>query len=139
MTQQQAGERPIILGPGEGRSYTCGPMQAVFKADGDETGSRYAVSEWWVEPGRVGAGPHSHDANEELFYVLHGTMTFQVGDDVVDARAGSFLRIPAGVVHGFSNRTAQRAGVLNVFVPGGFESRMPDIVAWFDAHPEGEQ
>jgi mannose-6-phosphate isomerase-like protein (cupin superfamily) len=113
-------------------------MQAVFKADGEETNSRYSVSEWWVEPDRVGVGPHRHEANEELFYVLQGTMTFQVADRFVDAPAGSFLRIPAGVVHGFENRTSERVGVLNVFIPGGFEERMPDVVAWFAAHPEGD-
>lgn len=127
----------IVLGPHSGRSYACGPMQAIFKADGDETGSRYAVSEWWVEPNRVGVGPHSHEANEELFYVVEGTMTFRVGEREVEAPAGSFLRIPAGVAHGFENRTPERAGVLNVFIPGGFEPRMPQIVAWFAAHPDG--
>jgi len=53
-------------------------MQAVFKADGAETGSRYSVSEWRVEPNRVGVDPHKHDADEELFYVVEGTMTFHV-------------------------------------------------------------
>jgi mannose-6-phosphate isomerase-like protein (cupin superfamily) len=126
----------IVRAPGEGRFYDCGHMQAVFKADGAETGSRYCVSEWWVEPNRVGVGLHSHDANEELFYVLEGTMTFRVGDRIIDAAAGSFLRVPAGVEHGFENRTSERAGVLNIFIPGDFEERMPEIVAWFAAHPE---
>jgi uncharacterized cupin superfamily protein len=40
-----------------------------------------------VEPGRTGPGPHAHEANEELFYVLDGTMSFQVGEQVVDAAA----------------------------------------------------
>ena len=131
------GEEVIVLGPGAGRPYPCGPMRAVFKADGGETGSRYSVSEWWVEPGRVGAGPHSHEANEELFYVVEGTMTFRVGERDVDAPAGTFLRIPAGVVHDFENRTTRPAGALNVYIPGGFEADMPSIVAWYRAqgHP----
>lgn len=127
----------IHLGPGEGRSYDCGAMQALFKADGTETDDRYSVSEWWVDPGRVGVGAHSHDANDELFYVLEGTMTFLLEGKVIDAPAGTFLRIPAGVMHGFENRTAARAGALNVFIPGGFELRMPEIVGWFAAHPAG--
>jgi mannose-6-phosphate isomerase-like protein (cupin superfamily) len=139
MSEQGYGSNSVImLGPGEGRRYACGPhLHALFKADDDETGSRYSVSEWWVEPQRNGADAHSHEANEELFYVLAGTMTFQVGDDVVDAPAGTFLRIPAGVMHGFRNRTDERAGVLNVFIPGGFEGRMPEIVAWYEANPDG--
>jgi mannose-6-phosphate isomerase-like protein (cupin superfamily) len=113
-------------------------MQALFKADGEETGDRYSVSEWWVEPHRVGVGLHSHEANEELFYVLGGTMTFRVEERVVEASTGTFLRIPAGVAHGFENRSDEVAGVLNVFIPGGFEQQMPEIVKWFASHPDGE-
>jgi hypothetical protein len=34
-------------------------------------------------------------------------------------------------MHDFENRTALPAGVLNVFIPGGFESKMPAIVEWY--------
>ena len=122
---------------GEGRHYPCGAMHSVFLADGEETGNRYSVSLWWVDPGKPGLGAHSHVATEELFYVIEGTMTFLVGDRHVDAAAGTFLRIPAGVTHDFENRTARRAGALNVFIPGGFETDMPAIVEWFRVHGNG--
>lgn len=127
----------IVLAPGEGRHYACGPMQSVFLADGGETGDRYSVSIWWVDPGKPGPGAHSHEGNEELFYVIEGTMTFLAGETHVDATAGTFLRIPAGVMHHFENRTTQLAGVLNVFIPGGFEANMPAIVEWFGSHTPG--
>jgi hypothetical protein len=41
------------------------------------------------------------------------------------------MRIPAGITHDFENRTDQRMGLLNVFIPGGFERKMPAIVDWF--------
>ncbi len=41
------------------------------------------------------------------------------------------MRIPAGVTHDFRNRSAERAGLFNVFIPGGFERNMPMIVDWF--------
>ncbi len=123
----------IVLAPGKGRHYPCGPMQSIFLADAEETGDRYSVSLWALDPGKPGPGAHSHEANEELFYVIEGTMTFLVGDQLVDATAGTFLRIPAGVSHDFENRTVRPAGVLNVFIPGGFESSMPDIVEWYRA------
>jgi mannose-6-phosphate isomerase-like protein (cupin superfamily) len=118
----------IFLAPGAGRHYDAGPMHAVFKADGPESEDRYCVSEWWLEAGEPGPGPHSHEANEELFYVVEGTMSFLAGTDWIEAPGGSFLRIPAGVTHDFENRTGARAGVLNVFIPGGFEPLMPRIV-----------
>jgi mannose-6-phosphate isomerase-like protein (cupin superfamily) len=124
----------IFLGPRAGRSYQAGPMRAVFKADGEETDDRYCVSEWWLEAGEPGPGPHSHEDNVELFYVIEGTMSLLAGDMWFDAPAGSFFRIPAGVTHDFQNRGTARAGVLNVFLPGGFEVMMPAIVDYFADH-----
>jgi hypothetical protein len=57
--------------------------------------------------------------------LIDGTTTFLVGEERVVATAGTFLRISAGITHDFENRTARRAGVLNVFLPGGFECNMP--------------
>jgi mannose-6-phosphate isomerase-like protein (cupin superfamily) len=124
------GDEVIVLPPGAGRSYDVGPMQSVFKADGVETDERYSVSEWWLEAGQPGPGPHAHAANEELFYVVEGTMSFLVGAEWIEAARGSFLRIPAGTTHDFENRSDERSGVLNVFIPGGFETMMPRLVAW---------
>jgi quercetin dioxygenase-like cupin family protein len=129
MTAPTSGD-VIFLPPGAGRSYDVGSMQSVFKADGVETGERYSVSEWWLEAGQPGPGPHSHEANEELFYVVEGTMSFLVETEWIEAPRGSFLRVPAGATHDFQNRSAGRAGVLNVFIPGGFEILMPRLVAW---------
>jgi mannose-6-phosphate isomerase-like protein (cupin superfamily) len=109
-------------------------MRAIFKADGEETDDRYCVSEWWLEAGDPGPGPHSHEENVELFYVIDGSMSFLAGERWLDAPAGSFLRIPAGVTHDFRNRSAARAGVLNVFLPGGFEVMMPAIIDYFAEH-----
>lgn len=122
---------PIILPPGCGRSYDCGPMRAVFKADGAETAARYSVSEWTVAPHSPGSGPHSHEENEELFLITEGALAVRVGDDWVDAVRGTFIRIPAGTIHDFENRTDQPATLFNVFIPGAFEHLMPDIVRWF--------
>jgi mannose-6-phosphate isomerase-like protein (cupin superfamily) len=115
-------DKPIVLAPGAGRAYAIGPMRGVFKADGPETGDRYCVSEWSVEPGQPGPGPHSHESNEELFLVTEGTMSFLLADEWIDAPAGTFIRIPAGVTHDFENRTDEPATAFNVFIPGGFEA-----------------
>lgn len=135
MHDDQPAPATLFLGPGEGRSYAMGGMSAVFKADQGETGDRYSVSEWWLEPDTLGPGPHSHDANDEIFYVIEGTASILAGDDWLEAPKGSFIRIPATVVHDFQNRTAERVGLLNMFIPGGFEQNMPAIVDWFNNNP----
>lgn len=122
----------IVLSAEQGRTYDMGFMRAVFKADGTETQERYSVSEWWMEPRNAGPGAHSHESNDEVFYVIEGVASILIGDQWVDAGKGSFIRIPAGVTHDFANRTDQRIGLLNFFIPGGFEQNMPAIVDWFE-------
>lgn len=119
---------------GAGRSYQMGGISSVFLADGDETSDAYSISEWWVEAKQPGPGAHSHDVNDDIFYVLEGTMTFLVGEKKIEAPKGTFLRVPAGVVHDFENNSDARAGVLNIYIPGGFEQEMPAIVQWFKEH-----
>jgi mannose-6-phosphate isomerase-like protein (cupin superfamily) len=132
-----AGRKPIVLGPGEGRSYPMGRISALFKADGDESAGLYSISEWWLEPHTQGPGAHAHP-EDDVFYVLEGTMSFLVGDEWVDASAGSFVVAPGGVTHDFENRGDVRAGALNVSAPGNFEEAMPAISEWFLEHPPGD-
>lgn len=120
----------VVLGPGEGRAYPMGRLSAVFKADGAESGHRYSISEWWLEPHTKGPGPHSHP-EDDVFYVLEGTMSVMVDTEWHEAGAGSFVLVPGNVTHDFENRTAERAGMLNVSAPGDFEDNMPGIAAWF--------
>ena len=127
-------EGAIVLRCNGGRRYAMGALWAVFKADEAETQERYSVSEWWLKPHTDGPGAHSHEENDEIFYVLEGNPEIRIGDEWVALEPGSFVRIPARVVHDFRNATARDAGLLNVFIPGGFERKMPAIVEWFAKH-----
>jgi mannose-6-phosphate isomerase-like protein (cupin superfamily) len=114
-----------------------GRISAVFKADGAETDGKYSISEWWLEPHTQGPGAHAHD-EDDVFYVIEGTMSFLIGNRWVDAPTGSFVLAPAGTTHDFENRTSSRTGVLNFSAPGDFEESMPAIAEWFAEHPPGD-
>ena len=122
----------IVLKADEGRKYNCGKITAIFKADEEETNEKYSISEWWQDPHSDGPGPHKHEENDDVFYVLEGTPSFLVGDKWIDAEKGTFLRIPAKTIHDFANRTDHKTGILNFFIPGGFERNMTSIVKWFE-------
>jgi len=128
---------PVVVRPGAGRSYEMGAVQAVFKADGDETRGQYSISEWWLDPYTRGPGAHQHD-EDDVFFVLEGTMSFFVGGAWIDAPKGSLVIAPGGMPHDFENRTAQRAGALNLSVPGDFEPHMAGIAEWFRARGEAD-
>lgn len=113
-----------------------GRIAAVFKADGAETRGAYSISEWWLDPHTQGPGAHAHD-EDDIFYVIEGTMSVRIGERWIDAPRGAFVLVPAGTTHDFENRSGQRAGVLNFSCPGNFEPEMPAISGWFRQHPPG--
>jgi mannose-6-phosphate isomerase-like protein (cupin superfamily) len=135
-TIEERKARTVVLMPGEGRSYPMGRISSVFKADGDQTANRYSVSEWWLEPNTKGPGIHYHP-EDDLFFVIEGTMSIYIEDRWVDAPKGSFILAPGGVQHDFENRGNVRAGVLNFSIPGDFEVNMPEISKWFLENPPG--
>jgi len=132
-----ARRKPIILPPGKGRGYPMGRISALFKADGEETAGAYSISEWWLEPHTQGPGPHSHP-EDDVFYVIEGTLSFLVDDQWIDAPKGSLVLAPGGTTHDFQNRSSSRAGLLNFSTPGNFEPEMAGIAEWFAENPPGD-
>ena len=117
--------------------YPMGRISAVFKADAAETRQQYSISEWWLDPHTKGPGAHSHP-EDDVFFILAGTMSVLVDTEWIEADTGSFVLVPGGVVHDFENRGTVRAGMLNLSAPGDFEQRMPGIAQWFAEHPAGD-
>lgn len=129
---------PILLGPSQGRAYDMGHMRAIFKGDAVESAGAWSISEWELEPGCPGPGAHSH-LEDDIFFVLEGTVSLMLGDQWSEAGPGSFACAPGGTVHDFANRSQAPARFLNITTPGGFEAAMPSIVAWFRDNADADQ
>jgi quercetin dioxygenase-like cupin family protein len=56
-------------------------------------------------PKSAGTPLHINTLEDENYYVVNGTLTFQVGEQTIEAPTGSFVRIPRGVVHTHWNAT----------------------------------
>lgn len=114
-----------VLQPGEGQSiWQLGNVFTV-KASGDQTQGRFAL----LEQVAAGAPPplHIHDADDEAFYVLDGSVDLYVGDDVLRAEAGAFCLIPAGIQHSFVSTSPEPARLLLVVSPAGFEQFFAEV------------
>ena len=81
-------------------------------------GAQVGCFEMQVPPGANVPPPHSHDASEELLYVLDGTLRCTVGGETRDLSRGDVIGTPRGVVHAFSNPHAVTARVLVMNSPG---------------------
>src|SRR3954469_16990500 len=71
-------------------------------------------------PGRDGADLHVHRHHTDLFYVLAGELTLRLGldGDTAVAPAGTLVRVPPLVVHGFRNDGREELRYLNLHAPG---------------------
>jgi mannose-6-phosphate isomerase-like protein (cupin superfamily) len=70
-----------------------------------------------VPPGSNVPPPHSHSTNEELVYVLEGTLRYTVGSETRDLQPGDSMATARGVVHAFSNPHAVVARALVINTP----------------------
>ena len=80
-------------------------------------GSEIGLFEMRVPPASMVPPPHSHPGNEELVYVLEGTLRYTVGSETRDLRAGDFMCTPRGEVHAFSNPHSVEAKALVINTP----------------------
>jgi quercetin dioxygenase-like cupin family protein len=115
----------IVLGPGDGERHPAGgASEIVIKAAGAHTAGSFFLSETTIEAGFPGPPAHRHDTLHDMFYVLAGTLTVQLDDEVVHLVAGSFVCVPPGVVHTFSNGSDTPVRFLNFNTPAGWEHYM---------------
>lgn len=115
------GEAAFAVGPGQGTTIegpVGGPL--TFKARGEQTGGRLTALENVVAPGD-GPPLHVHDAEDEAWHVIEGTLRFQLGEEIAEAPAGSFVFVPRGTPHCFANAGEQPARILVLFTPSGME------------------
>jgi mannose-6-phosphate isomerase-like protein (cupin superfamily) len=106
-----------------------GPTTVTIKATGAETNDSFYLGEVVIEAGFPGPPPHRHRRLHDMFYVLDGTLTMRLGDETLELERGSFVCVPPGVVHTFSNPRDTPVKLLNFNTPAGWENYMRDLAA----------
>lgn len=109
------------LEPGEGKLVDLGGVGVHFKVRGEQTGGAYAVVEHPVSPATI-VEPHVHQHEDELSFILEGTVWARVGDQEMELTAGSYLWKPRNVLHTFWNPGPEPARILEIISPAGFEN-----------------
>jgi quercetin dioxygenase-like cupin family protein len=117
----------IVHRPGEGERHPAGAAEILIKATGAETGGSFFLSETTIEPGFPGPPAHVHERLHDMFYVLDGELTVRLGDNSERLGAGTFVCVPPGVVHTFSNDSDAPVRFLNFNTPAGWEKYMREL------------
>lgn len=118
--------RLVAVQPGAGELVNLGGLGVHFKVGGSETAGSIAVVEHPMEARRL-VPPHTHTKEDELSYVIEGTIGARIGDEIAVLEAGSYIFKPRGVKHTFWNPTDRPARLLEMIVPAGFEVYFEEI------------
>ncbi len=105
--------------------WYLGNTLVTILATAEKTGGQFGLV---LAHGRKGAGPppHTHQHENETFYILEGEGTYHVGDATIKAVPGMCFFLPRGIAHWFTI-DSDEAKVLNLITPGGFEGYFKEL------------
>ena len=107
------------LGEGKPIMYTGRPIYQHVKAG--DLPSEIGLFEEVLPAKSLGAPPHTHTNEDEIFIVLDGTVHFLNGTDEVIAEPGTVASLPRNNQHGFWNPYDEPAQLLVLVAPGHFQ------------------
>jgi quercetin dioxygenase-like cupin family protein len=115
MTVEPDSRAPYALGSGEGEEMAWFSSGLTLKAASPDIGVIEALFVAGEEPPL-----HIHNREDEWFYLLHGEVTFHVGDENYRGTPGTFVSFPRGIAHTFTIESPTARMVI-IVTPGGFE------------------
>jgi len=111
----------FVRDAGDGATYEFGGATFTVKASGHDTEGRVGVMEQ-AAPAGLTVPPHTHDGEDEMFYVLEGEVRGFCGDERFTAATGAFIFLPRDVEHGLEVVGDRAARVLTIVGPAKFDA-----------------
>lgn len=115
MTQPINRTQPYTLKAGEGWIYRFG-IDFTVKVSEIQNGSGVAVLEYVTQQGEE-PPDHTHQTEDEIFYVLAGAITFRCARQSFDLEQGGSIFLPRGIEHGYTIRSTEPVRLLVVTAP----------------------
>ena len=113
--------KPTVIPP-EGRElFEFGGLGVHWKIDGSEAGGRFSIVHHPIAPRTLAAPLHYHHNEDEYSYVLAGRLGALLGDEVVEAGAGTWVFKLRHQWHTFWNAGDVPCEIIEVISPAGFE------------------
>ncbi len=94
-------------------------------ADASDTGGRWSMMEQLLPKGS-GPPPHKHLWSDETFYILDGTITFLLQDEIRTATKGAFINVARNTRHAF-RVDSDTARFLNGYTPASMEALVAEL------------
>jgi quercetin dioxygenase-like cupin family protein len=95
----------------------------LIRISATATNGAYSITEFFSRPGQS-TPIHVHSKEEEYLLVLEGTARLILGDETLDATAGTRVTLPRGIKHAWGNATDSPVRLAITAMPGGCEEAL---------------
>jgi quercetin dioxygenase-like cupin family protein len=106
------------MGKSNAEHIRVGALEVIFHGHRDHTGGHADVYEVVIPEGARVPGAHHHVDVDEVIVCVAGTITYRIGDEIIELGPGESAISPRGVAHHFANRHAGTARMLITATPG---------------------
>lgn len=112
--------QPFVVGHEEGHAFAFLGTLMTVKAGSGDTGGQFSFIEQLAPPG-FATPLHVHHGEDEAMFIIEGSFTFFVGDQVLQAGPGAFVYLPRAIPHAFRVEGEAPARLIQLTTPAGVE------------------
>lgn len=118
--------QPILVPPDSGRVLKL--IGVTHRLVSPQTGGGYYLFEAEFGP-ESGNRLHVHTYEDEVVYVLQGTVQIRLGNGKLETSAGGAAHLPKGIPHALYNPLNTPLRILALAIPGGMEQFFDELEA----------
>lgn len=124
---------PFVLSTGQRHPEVTPASRGPFiRIASGQTDGLMALMEVELPPLTAGPALHVHANEDELFYVLSGAMTVQIGKELHELTPGGLAWGARGTPHAYANRAREPLRLLIQLIPGGTEDLFAELFAYLE-------
>jgi len=120
---------PLAIPSETGESFDFGGFGVRWKLEGHHADGRFAIVHHPLAPRALAAPLHYHHNEDEYSFVLNGTLGALLGEEVVIATAGTWVRKPRHQWHTFWNADDVPCEIIEIISPAGLENYFREVAA----------
>ena len=120
---------PLAIPSEAGESFDFGGFGVRWKLEGHHADGHFAIVHHPLAPRALAAPLHYHHNEDEFSFVLSGTLGALLGEEVLIATAGTWVRKPRHQWHTFWNADDVPCEIIEIISPSGFENYFREVAA----------
>ena len=121
---QPGSPQPFVVPPGSGKVLKL--IGVTHKLISQQTGGGYYLFESEFDP-ESGNRLHVHAYEDEVVYVMQGTIQIRLGNGRLEASEGGVAHLPKGIAHALYNPLKMPLRIVALAIPGGMEQFFDEL------------